>query len=109
MILYTDILPMAEMLTAVCIPFLFEKYVFGIRVGILQILFWIFFAQCAATYIGLAIILVFGPETIIGHIGQAVGGIGFIAIGAIPLIFLPIAVLLSLAWLGVKWIRSLRA
>jgi hypothetical protein len=44
-----------------------------------------------------------------GRIGQALGGIGFIAIGIVPFVLLPAAIVAALAVLGWGWLRHKRA
>ena len=106
---FTDVLPLVAILIAIGVPFLIEKYGFRKRVGPFQFLFWIFVAQCSAITLGLLIVNFFGVESALGRIGQALGGIGFIAIGVIPFILLPIALVAALAILGWGWFRRRRA
>ena len=109
MILFSDILPLAALLFAVSAPALVERFIFHKRIGIFQILFSIFALQCAAVALGIAIIELFGKETIVGIMGGFLGAVGFIAIGAIPLFFIPAAVVMALGWLSWKWIKTARS
>jgi hypothetical protein len=106
---FADILPLMAILIAIGIPFAIEKYWFRKHVGPFQFMFWIFVAQCSAIALGLLIVNLFGVESTLGRIGQAVGGFGFIAIGVIPFILLPIALVVALAIVGWNWLRHKRA
>ena len=106
---FTDVLPLVAILFAIGIPFLVEKYWFRKRVGPFQLLFWIFVAQCSAIALVLLIVNLFGVESTLGRIGQALGGIGFIAIGVFPFFLMPVALAAALAILGWGWFRHKRA
>lgn len=107
-IVVTDALPLAAVVAAVSVPFLLERYLLQKRAGIFQLLFWIFVSQISAIGLGMAIVAGFGAESTLGRIGQALGGIGFIAIGAVPFIFLPLALVVAAARQGWCWISASR-
>lgn len=102
-----DLLPLTALIAAVGVPFAIERYVFRKRMGPFQILFWIFVAQWSALGVGMAIVAGFGLGTTAGQIGQILAGLGFIAIGLVPFVLLPIAVIAALAWLGWRRIQGM--
>jgi hypothetical protein len=106
---FTGMLPLVAILLAICIPVVIERYWFKKRVGLFQLLFWTFVAQCSAIALGLLIVNLFGTDSMPGRIGQALGGIGFIAIGIVPFVLLPAAIVAALAVLGWGWLRHKRA
>ena len=97
---------LAAMLVAVSVPYLFERFRYGIRFGLFAILFWLFVAQWALIGIMLLVTEVLGTESLVGTLAGIIAGLALFATGFIPFIALPISLVVVLGMMGWKWFKG---
>lgn len=93
--------PLLVMIGAMLVPWLVERFWFGVRFGIFAALCLIFALQCAFVAAGLLAAHMLGPASLLGTIAGVVAGFAYVAIGVVPFVALPVAlasVLALAAW-----------
>ncbi len=70
------------------------------------VLFGIFAIQYAVLELGALTSSFFGENSMLGQIGNGVGAIAFMTIGAIPFVALPVALCIAIVILGWRWMQE---
>ncbi|MBX3577715.1 MAG: hypothetical protein KF723_10925 [Rhizobiaceae bacterium] len=97
---------LALLIAGALIPYLVERFAYGIRFGLFAILFWLFVAQCALIAVLLVVAETLGAGSLAGNLAGIGAGLLLFVIGFIPFLALPVCLAVVLAMMGWTWLQG---